>query len=341
MIEIGPSSVLNCSPPDFRPVFKPSRRRLIWPNGSIAILYSGDTPDQLRGQGHHKAWVDELAKFQYPTETWDQLELTMREGKNPQVFVSTTPRPIAIMRALNADPNTVVTRGSTKNNLAFLNARFVERVFNKYGGTKTGRQELEGELLDDLDGALWTRNLLNQTRTEDIEGDIVSVVVGVDPAVTNSEDSNETGIVVACKTDNGHFWVLADNSARMSVDGWARMAVLSGNTWAADRIVGESNQGGDLVEAVIKQALSDMLSSGEISNTCLIKTVRATRGKIKRAEPVSMLWEQGRGHFVGRMENLEDQLCTYSGDEEIPSDRLDAMVWAITELQGGGEFDLV
>ena len=341
----GGSAILETAPPWFRPSYVPSRRKLVWPNGSVATTYSGDKPDQLRGPQHHFAWVDELAKFEKPTETWNQLEMGLRLGIHPRCLVTTTPRPINIIRQLDKDPSCHVTVVSTFANRANLASTFIDRVTKKYSNTTMGRQELEGDILDDINGALWTRARLEATRVFKLPPlEIVKVVVGVDPAMTGDEGSNETGIVVACRTADDHYYVLEDRSGRYSPDGWARQVALLAYEYQAE-VVGEVNQGGDLVEAVIRNADRNLklLPGNDKSRTLMVKQVRATRGKRMRAEPVSMLWEQGRAHMVGVHPTLEDQLCTFTGieEEEVENDRLDAMVWAITRLKNFSEINVL
>lgn len=320
MVEVGDSSILNVSPPDFRPDYEPSKRRLTWKNGAVAMIYSGDEPDQLRGPQHGFAWVDELAKFKYPQETWDNLEMGLRLGPNPQIAVTTTPRPILIIRQLLADPDVVVTRESTFENIANLSPRFIERLKAKYEGTRLGRQELYGDILEDTPGALWKRDVLDAGRVKDYPH-LVRIVVAIDPAVTATEDSDETGIIVAGVDDKGVGYVLDDLTVKASPDAWARRAVEAYHRHHADRIVAESNNGGDMVEHTIRT----------VDRTVSLKQVKASRGKYTRAEPIAAMYEQGRIHHVGLFAELEDQLCTWVPGDDSP-DRLDAMVWALTDL---------
>jgi len=323
MIEVGDSAILNCSPPDFRPEYEPSKRRLTFPNGCIAIAYSGDEPDQLRGPQHDTAWADELAKFKYPQETWDNLELGLRLGDDPRVCVTTTPRPIPIIKKLLADAMTVDVRCSTYDNAANLADTFIQRILDKYEGTRLGRQELHGELLDDNPNALWNRDAIETLRVRK-HPDLTRVVVGVDPEATATENSAETGIVVAGTAMVGdvlHGYILDDLSIRSSPGGWASAAITGYHKHRADRIIGEVNNGGDMVGFTIKT----------VDAKVPFKAVHASRGKLTRAEPVSALYEQGRIHHVGSFPDLEDQLCEWVPGDKSP-DRLDALVWAITEL---------
>ncbi len=251
MVEVGESAILNISPPWFRPSYEPSKRRLVWPNGAIAMFYSGDEPDQLRGPQHEKAWVDELAKFMYPQETWDNLEFGLRIGSNPQVIVTTTPRPIPLIKTLVKDIRTVDVRGSTFDNKANLSPSYIERMFKKFGGTRLGRQELEGEILEDTTGALWTTKIIEQTRKK--EAPILKrIVVAIDPEAVNNDESSETGIVIAGVGNDNHGYILADLSLRASPNTWASAAINGYYNYKADRIVAEVNNGGEMIETILK-----------------------------------------------------------------------------------------
>lgn len=325
MVEVGDSSILKISPPWFLPEYEPSKRRLTWPNGVQAIIYSGDEPDQLRGPQHAKAWGDEWAKFKYPQDTWDNLEMGLRIGDKPQAVVTTTPRPIKLIKGLIKEKTTVVTRGHTQENAVNLAPSFLKRVIEKYGGTRLGRQELAGEILEDNPNALWKRALIEESRVNDYP-DLIRVVVGVDPpgGVT------ECGIVVAgVAVINGqqHGFILEDRSLHASPDGWAQEVLLGYNKNRADRVVGEANFGGDMVENTIVQAAKSR------KQFVSYKNVHASRGKAVRAEPVVALYEQGRCHHVGSFSLLEDEMCEWIPKETRESpNRVDALVWAITEL---------
>lgn len=324
MVEVGESSILGQSPDWFRPEYQPSKRRVVWPNGAIAMLYSGDEPDQLRGPEHGSAWVDELAKFKYPKKTWDMMELGLRLGPKPQVVVTTTPRPIPIIRRLLDDSGVIDVIGSTYENVDNLADRYLDRVKRQYEGTRLGEQELYGKVLDDVPGALWTRDLLEQYRVHEIV-ECTRLVVAIDPAVTATEESSETGIVAAgIGTSDLHGYVLDDFTLRGSPDQWARRAVDAYWELEADCIVAEVNNGGDLVESNIKT----------VDSRVKVKQVRAARGKYNRAEPVAALYEQGKVHHVGLHAALEDQMCTWVQGEKSP-DRLDALVWALKDLMLG------
>lgn len=320
----GQSGLLNISPPDFMPVYSPSKRRITWPNGAIATTYSADEPDLLRGPEHDGAWCDELAAWNYLQEAWDNLMLGLRLGVNPQVVVTTTPRPLPMLKKLVADPLTAVTRGSTYENLANLAPTFRKTVLEKYEGTRLGRQEIGGEILDDTPGALWNLAMIEATRIQTAPREFTRVVVAIDPAVTAGEDSDDTGIVVAAKGKDGRGYVLADLTCHESPLGWAKIALKAYEDYKADRIVAEVNNGGDLVETTLRT----------VNRNVPYSKVHASRGKTKRAEPISSLYEQGKISHVGMFAKLEDQMCTYvPGDDKQKSpDRMDALVWGLTEL---------
>lgn len=323
MVEAGDSSILKISPPWFMPHYEPSKRRLTWSNGVYATTYSGDEPDQLRGPQHQKAWVDEPAKYKYPQDTWDNLMFGLRSGINPQTVVTTTPRPIKLIKELIADKRTAVTRGHTMDNEANLAPDFLRYVQRKYGGTRLGRQELDGEVLDDNPNALWTRDQIDDLRVKKYP-DLTRVVVGVDPQGSNKNEAADTGIVIggiARIAGVLHGYVLADLTMSGSPGRWASAVVAGYHNFKADRVIGEVNFGGDMVESTIKTA------DPQVS----FKSVHASRGKIIRAEPVSALYEQGRMHHVGFFPELEDQMCEWVPGDKSP-DRLDALVWAIHEL---------
>jgi phage terminase large subunit-like protein len=328
MVE-GESGILMISPPDFMPEYSPANRQLTWPNGSIAFTYNATQPDQLRGPQHHFAWCDELAKWQYMQDTWDQLQFGLRLGSHPQQIVTTTPRPLPLIKKLMNDPDTVVTRGRTYDNAANLAGPFLKQIEERYGGTRLGRQELEGELLEDLPGALWRRENIDLNRRPDMPLEMQRIVVAVDPAASSEEGSDETGIVcVGMARDADGYnrgYVLADRSLRGSPDEWARATVALYREFDADRIVAEKNQGGDMVEAVIRAA----------DRNAPVTLVHATRGKLVRAEPVSALYEQNRIHHVGRFDELEDQMCLFTPDYDRQNgspDRMDALVWGLSFL---------
>lgn len=326
---LGESGILANHPKDFRPEWSPTNRRLTWPNGAQAWCYNATEPDQLRGPQHDGAWTDELAKFQYADDTWDQLQFGLRLGEHPRQIVTTTPRPIPIIKKLMNDVDCVVTRGRTYDNAANLASPFLKQIEERYGGTRLGRQELEGLILDDMPGAMWNTRVLEDARRPEAP-ELERIVVAVDPAVTSGEEADETGIVaVGLARDpdgNQRGYVLADRSMRGTPEEWARAAVGLYHEFDADRIVAEKNQGGEMVSAVLKT----------VDRNVPITLVTATRGKIVRAEPISALYEQGRVHHVGRFDKLEEQMCMFTRDvDRSPGkspDRVDALVWGLTDL---------
>jgi phage terminase large subunit-like protein len=328
MVE-GPAGLLACHPKDFRPTYFPSKRSVEWPNGAQAILFNAVEPDQLRGPQFDAAWCDELAKWRYASDTWDQLQFGLRLGDHPRQIVTTTPRPIPVVRRLMNDANTFVTRGRTYDNAANLAAPFLRQIEERYAGTRLGRQELDGEVLDDIPGALWNREIIDGNRRPEAP-ELDRIIVAIDPAATSGEEADETGIVaVGIATDADGYtrgYVLADRSLRGTPEEWAKAAVKLYRELDADRIVAEKNQGGEMVEAVLRT----------VDRNVPITLVSATRGKVVRAEPASALYEQGRVHHVGRFDKLEDQMCMFSRDiDRTPGnspDRVDALVWGLTAV---------
>ena len=319
----GPSGILNCYPPDQRPLYEPSKRRITFHTGAVAICYSSEKPAQLRGPQHDLCWADEAAAWSYPYETWDQLMFGLRLGQAPRCVVTTTPRPIQLIKDLVCSKTTQVTRGSTFANRDNLAPAFLEQILDKYAGTSLGMQEIHAQLLEQVPGALWTRAIIDDHRVHQPPRDIKRIVVAVDPAVSHSATSDETGIVVAALGADGDFYVIEDASMRASVDNWARAVVTRYQLHKADRIVAESNQGGDLVDRILRQ----------VDDSVSVKLIHASKGKYVRAEPVASRYEQGRVHHIGIHPELEDQLCSYSPEFSSGSpDRLDALVYAITEL---------
>lgn len=329
MVE-GESGILAISPPHNRPLYEPSKRRLTWNNGTIATTYSADEPDRLRGPQHDAAWCDEIATWKYP-DAWDMLMFGLRLGPDPRSVATTTPRPVRLVRDLIAHPTTAITRGSTYDNAINLAPAFLDQIVAKYEGTRLGRQELEGALLDDVPGALWERGQIDKLRRPR-PADLARIVVAIDPAMTSGEDADETGIVVAgtgncdcAGKPERHGFVLADLTTRDTPDGWARRAVGAYHEQRADRIVAEVNNGGEMVQHTIRT----------VDPRVSYKAVHASRGKRVRAEPVAALYEQGKVHHVRgvRLADLEDQMCNFVPDDYGSSpDRVDALVWAITEL---------
>ncbi len=322
----GESGILTIAPEDFMPEFEPSKRRLSFPNGSSARLFSADQPNRLRGPQHHWAICDEIAVWQYP-QAFDMLLLGLRLGKNPRAAIATTPRPIPLIKRLLADVTVSVTRGSTYDNRGNLAPAFFDGIISRYAGTRIGRQEIDGEVLDDSAGGLFHRGLIEAARVSKLRR-LRRIVVAIDPAVTANADSDETGIVVAGIGGDGHGYVLEDASLKASPDAWARTAVEAYHRWQADRLVAEVNNGGDLVEYTVRT----------VDPNVPLTQVRASRGKIARAEPVAALYEQGKIHHVGRFDSLEDQMVEWT---HRSPDRVDALVWAISELMLGGEDEVM
>jgi len=323
----GQSGILAISPPHERPTWEPSRRRLTWPNGAQATTYSAEEPDQLRGPQHDLAWTDELAAWRYP-DAWDQLRFGLRLGDHPRVCVTTTPRPTKIIRDLMASPDTVVTRGRTRDNVANLAPGVVAELERRYAGSRLGRQELDGEVLDDSAGALFRWTWIDTARVAKAP-DLRRVVVAVDPATTSHDESDETGIVVAGIGYDGRGYVLADESGRYRPEEWARRVASAYATHRADAVIAEGNQGGEMVASVLRSAGGAGMP---------VRIVHAKRGKATRAEPVAVLYEQGRVSHVGSLARLEDQLTTWDPATGRDSpDRLDALVYAVTELMGADD----
>ena len=322
----GESGILACSPPDRRPVWEATRKRLVWPNGAVAQAFSAHEPEALRGPQFDAAWVDELAKWKKAEEAWDMLQFCLRLGDHPQQCVTTTPRNVPILKRLLQADSTVMTHATTSANRANLAQSFLEEVMSRYGQTRLGLQELEGRFLEDVEGALWTREALDDARIETAP-DLQRVVVAVDPPVTGSSRADACGIVVAGVTADGErAVVLEDASVRgASPKVWAEAAVAAFHRHGADRLVAEVNQGGELVEAIVRQ----------VDRTVAYRAVNATRGKVLRAEPVAALYEQGRVKHLKGMSELEAQMCLMSVNGYQGSgspDRVDALVWALTDL---------
>jgi phage terminase large subunit-like protein len=321
------SGLLQVHPKDFLPIYEPSKRRLTWPNGAIATLYNATEPDQLRGPQHDASWCDELAKWKYAEATWDMLQFGLRLGRDPRCVITTTPRPTKLLKSIMADPGTVITQGSTFDNRANLAASFLATILRRYEGTRLGRQELNAEILEDVEGALWTRAMIEAARIG--AGDVPTlrrIVVAIDPAVSCGEDSDETGIIVAGLGADDCGYLLEDLSGRYQPHEWASIAVRAYHRHKADRIVAEVNQGGAMVEATVRV----------VDPNVPYKAVHASRGKIARAEPVSALYEQNRIHHAGAFPALEAQLCEFAPGATSSPDRLDAAVWAFTELMLSG-----
>ncbi len=320
MIE-GESGVLAVHHDDERPKFEPSKRTLTWKNGSIAQIFSAEEPDSLRGPQFDAAWCDELAKWKRAEEAWMNVQMALRLGDVPQAVITTTPRATKLIRELMTDAATVVTRSKTLDNSNQLAPSFLKDVMARYGNTRLGRQELDGELVVDDPAALWRRDTLEFGRRK-AAPDLKRIVVAVDPPATSHAKSNACGIVCVGLGVDGRCYVLEDASVkRMRPLQWAERVVAVYHRWNADRIVAEVNQGGDMVREILTQ----------VDSRVPIKTVHASRGKQARAEPVAAYYEQGRVSHVGGFAALEDEMCSAIGEGASP-DRLDALVWAITEL---------
>lgn len=329
----GDSGVLACCPPDRRPEWQSGRRRLVWPNGAVAECHSASSPEEMRGPQFDAAWVDELAKWKKAQDAWDMLQFGLRLGEIPRQVVTTTPRNVDVLKSILDASSTVVTTAPTEANAAYLAENFLEDVRARYGG-RLARQELDGELLEDVEGAFWSVDMLEAARLEDLPV-FDRIVVAVDPVVSKGKNADACGIVVVGAVLKGEArdWravVLEDATVEgASPLGWATAAVAAAERHGADRIVAEVNQGGALVEEMIRQ----------VDPTAAYKGVHATRGKLIRAEPVAALYEQGRVGHYGDLAELEDQMTqmTVTGFQGTGSpDRVDALVWGLTELMLGG-----
>lgn len=322
----GESGLVACSPADRRPLFVTTRRALVWPNGAEARLFSAADPESLRGPQFDCAWSDELAKWRRGEAAWDMLQFGLRLGDKPRQVVTTTPRDSPLLQALLADAATVMTSAPTSANRAHLARDFLEKITRRYRGTWQGRQELEGELLVDAPGALFSRDCIERSRVV-AAPDLDRIVVGVDPPVTSGPAADACGVIVVGKAGD-RFYVLADRSVAGAAPAvWAARVVEAWREFGAARIVAETNQGGELVTDLIRR----------IDAAAPVSQVRAVVGKAARAEPVSMLYAQGLVRHVGAFPALEDELCAFGLSRKSP-DRADALVWALTELSqpGGG-----
>lgn len=319
MIE-GESGILTKSPPGDRPYYEPSKKKLTFNNGSVCKLFSAEEPDRLRGPQFYKLWCDELAAWKYDQETWDNAQLALRLGKHPQALVTTTPRPTKLIKKLIEASNTILTEGTTFENRDNLADNWYDVIIKKYEGTRIGRQELNAEILEDVEGALWTLGLIEENRVSE-HPELKRIIVGVDPAVTANKDSDETGIIVGGLGIDNIGYVLKDASGIFTPNDWAKRIVHNYHEYKADRIVAEVNNGGDLVEINIRI----------IDRNVSYKDVHASKGKKIRAEPISALYEQGRIKHVGGFPKLEDEMTTWDGSTFSPN-RLDALVWTFSEL---------
>lgn len=324
----GPSGLLSIIPNECTDNtfgtngFASSNMEIRLANGSKIVGYAAVSPERLRGPQFHRAWCDELASWQYP-DAFDQLMFGLRLGENPQCLITTTPKPIKILKDLVVRNDVHLTKGNTFENKENLAESALEMMRERYEGTALGRQELYAEILDDVEGALWNNEMIESTRLQaEDERELSQIIVAVDPAVTTGENSDETGIVVVGKDRNNEYYVLEDLSGRHTADSWGRIVLNAYYEWEADRIIAEVNNGGDLVEKVIRDK----------DNNVSYRSVRATRGKMLRAEPIAALYEQKRVHHMGIFAELESQMCSYVGQLKPSPDRLDALVWGLTEL---------
>ena len=319
----GESGLLAVSPEKEMPTYIASKRMLIWPNGAEAHIFSSHAYNKLRGPQFDAAWVDELAKFKYPEDTMEQLNFALRCGKEPRIIITTTPQSIDLLREIVNEDTCVVTKGSTYANAANLSPGYIDYIKKRYENTRIGQQEIHGELLDEYEGALWTHGQLDDLRMTE-QPELARIVVAIDPATTSGENSDETGIVVAGIGYDKRIYVLEDVSIKAPPAEWAKTAVNAYAHWGCDRVVAEVNKGGDLVERMVRT----------YNENISYKSVRATRSKVARAEPIAAMYEQGKVSHIGHdLKALEHQMCSYvPGVTSKSPDRIDALVWAITEL---------
>lgn len=325
MIE-GPAGILRMSSPGERPLWSATRRRLEWPNGAVAEAFTAEDPDALRGPQFDAAWCDELAKWRRAEAAFDMLQFGLRLGARPRQLVTTTPRPIPLVKRLVADPRTAITRAATQANIAHLSPAFLDEVVARYAGTRLGRQEIDGEIIEERPDALWSRATIEAARVAEAPP-LARIVIGIDPPASARDGANACGIVAAGCTEDGGIYVLADaTAAGLAPAGWATKAVALYRRFKADMLVAEVNQGGEMVRAVLR----------EVDPAVPVKTVHATRGKYLRAEPVAAMYAQGRvRHVDPPLSELEDEMCDFGLDglsSGRSPDRLDALVWAVTEL---------
>jgi phage terminase large subunit-like protein len=324
MVE-GVSGLMQIHPRAERPTWSPSRKRLEWSNGAVAQAFSADDPESLRGPQFEAAWLDELGKWRHAQAAFDMLQFGLRLGVNPRQVITTTPRPTPLIKRLIADPRTAVTRAATRANAFNLAPAFLENVVARYAGTRLGRQELDGEIIEDRPDALWSRALIETCRVPAAPS-LARIVVAVDPPATSGKRAAACGLVAAGRAEDGALYVIADETAAgLSPAGWAARAVALWRRLDADALVVEVNQGGEMARAVIR----------EVDASVPVTAVRAQRGKWLRAEPVAALYEQGRVKHAGVFPALEDEMCEFGLDglsSGRSPDRLDALVWALASL---------
>ena len=321
----GESGIINICPPWDKPIYEPSKRKLTWPNGAHALAFSSHEPDQLRGPQFDAAWCDELASWEYPAQTWDNLTFALRLGRRPRSVVTTTPKSIELLKTLTNRPGVQVTRGTTFDNKDNLAPAFFNGIIEQYDGTRIGQQEIYAETIDEDEDAIWKRDWIEKARLSS-HPPVARIVVAIDPAMSTKPNSSETGIVVVgADMRRKHAYVLADESGKLTPNSWALRAAHLFDKFNATRIIAEDNAGGNMVQSTLKNA---------VERTLPYKGIKARRGKYIRAEPVAALYEQGRVHHVGRFPQLEDQMCTWTPDlgPSNSPDRADALVHAITEL---------
>lgn len=320
----GVTGLLNVIPRSIIADYNRSTHEIYFKNGSVIQSFSAQEPDRLRGPQYHKAWCDEIAAWDHLEDTMMNLRMGLRLGTNPQVVMTTTPKPREFLRTLSKRLTTVLTTGATSENLSNLPEAFAEELYDIYQNTRLGLQELEGVLLDDAEGALWKREWFDKGRRPLPElSELIQIVVAIDPAATSTESSDETGIVVSAVDKMGHGWALEDLSGKYTPEKWARAAIDAYHRWSANKIIAESNNGGDMVKSVVRA----------VDPTVPIRLVTASRGKAARAEPIAAFYEQGRVHHVGVLRQLEDQCCIWEPMGKMRSpDRLDALVWGLSEM---------
>ena len=324
----GPAGILATCPRSERPVFTKSKRLLSWPNGARSELFSGEEPDRLRGPQCHKLICDELASWRMQRECWENLLLGLRLGDCPQVLAVTTPRPTKLIRELASAPYTFLTRGATADNADNLARTFLLQATARWQGTRLGEQELMGRILEDKEGALWTYAMIERARLTRVPEDIDRIVVALDPATTSHKGSDETGLVVAARDRQKprHYYIFADLSCVATPEGWAKKAVAACHSYGASKIIGEANQGGDLIGTTVYH----------VDPNVAFQKVHASKGKALRADPISVLYEQGRVHHIGVFSELEMQMTDWTPSSSDSPDRLDAAVWALTSLSEQG-----
>lgn len=331
MIE-GESGILRIHQKGERPEWKKTQRQLEWKNGAIAQIFSAEDPDSLRGPQFDVAWADELCKWRHAEATWDTLQFALRLGERPRQIVTTTPRPIPLLKRLLADERTVLSKAATYANAVNLAPGFIDMVQARYGGSRLGRQELDGELIEDREDALWQRDQIERLKMESAPP-LTRIVVAIDPPATSSAKSDACGLIAAGVDENGISYILADKSKRaVTPVEWASRAVALYHRFEADLVLAEVNQGGEMVTTIL----------GQVDKTVPVKSVRASRGKYSRAEPVAYLYERGLVRHVGSMPKLEDEMCDFGLDglsSGRSPDRLDALVWALHELMLKPEAD--